>query len=152
MTRPAQAVTPDSAASSAAEAVGLELAARDLYAAAIEAGASDPIWDTLRKQHESYAQMIAGILGISASTPDAEFAAGLAGDFASADPSAAAVELENTLATGHTARLVEVTDTSMASALASIITAEARQATVIAQLAGETDPAVLYTNPTEASA
>ena len=38
--------------------------------------------------------------------------------------------------------------TELASALASIVTAQARQATVLALLAGETDPEVLYVNPT----
>lgn len=154
MTQPAQAVPLDADAQSAADAVALELAARDLYDAAIAAGADDPLWGTLREQHESYAQRLAGIVGISASndSADAELTSSLGEGFAAADPSEAAIELENTLAAGHTTRLSEVTGEALATALASIITAEARQATVVALLSGVTDIDALYVNPSEAGA
>ncbi|HWL44137.1 MAG TPA: hypothetical protein VNQ73_14445 [Ilumatobacter sp.] len=152
MTTPAQAVTPDSDAQSAAEAVALELAARDLYDTAIEAGADAPIWATLREQHESYAQRLAGIVGVSANTPDADLLAGLSESFAVTNPGEAAVELENSLVAGHTGRLAAIaggtsTGDALASAFASIVTAEARQATVVALLSGVTDAAALYVNP-----
>ena len=148
MTHPAQAVTPDADAQSVAEAIALELAARDLYDAAIESGADDPIWHALREQHESYAQRLAGIVGQSASTADTDLFDELRGTFAASDPSEAAAALENSLAAGHTERLAAVTSGDLSGAIASIITAEARQATVLALLAGETDPTVLYANPT----
>lgn len=153
MTNPAQAVTPDADAQSAATAIGLELAARDLYDMALAAGATDPVWGALREQHESYAQRLAGIVGLSANTADADLVGELEAAFAVADPSEAAIELENALAAGNTTLLTEVSgDTStgaeLATAFASIVIAEARQATVLALLAGETDPEVLYVNPT----
>lgn len=153
MTHPAQAVAPDADAQSAATAIGLELAARDLYKKAIDAGASDEIWDALRKQHEAYAQRLAGAIGESADTADADLVAELESAFAVSDPSEPAIQLENTLAAGHTTRLSELAggtplSAELASTYAAIVTAEARQATVLALLAGETDPEVLYVNPT----
>lgn len=147
MTHPAQAADQDADAQSAAEAIALELAARDLYDMALDAGANDPLWAALREQHESYAQRLAGIVGQSANAADSDMVADLKADFAVADPSAAAIELENTLAAGHTTRLSEVTGEAMAAALASIVTAESRQATVVALLSGVTDAAALYENP-----
>jgi hypothetical protein len=153
MTHPAQAVAPDTDAPSAATAIGRELAARDLYDMAIAAGAGDAIWGALREQHESYAQRLAGIAGVSANTADADMVGELEAGFGAADPSAAAIELENALAAEHTALLSGIagatpSEIEMASALASIVTAEARQATVLALIAGESDPEVLYVNPT----
>lgn len=148
MTYPAQAVSPDAGAQSVAEAIALELAARDLYDAAIEAGADDPLWHALREQHESYAQRLAGIAGLSASGADSGLVDELSGDFTGSAAVEAAAALENSLAAGHTDRLPAVTGNELASAIASIVTAEARQATVLALLAGETDPEVLYVNPT----
>lgn len=148
MTHPAQAVTPDADAQSVAEAIALELAARDLYDVAIGAGADDPIWQALREQHESYAQRLAGVVGLSADTADADLVDRLGGGFAGSAPAESAAALENELAAGHTERLPAVTGGELASAIASIITAEARQATVLAVWAGETDPDVLFVNPT----
>ena len=147
MTHPAQAVAPDADAQSATEAIALELAARDLYDMALGAGADDPLWAALREQHESYAQRLAGIVGQSASAADTDLVASHEADFATSDPSTVAIELENTLAAGHPTRLGEVTGEALAAALASIVTAESRQATVIALLSGVTDAAALYENP-----
>lgn len=146
MTNPAR-VAPDAAAQSAAEAIALELAARDLYDAAIAAGAADPLWGALREQHESYAQRLAGLIGTQASGADADLVGQLGATFGVADPAAAAFELENTLAAGHVTRLGEVGDTDIVSALASIITAESRHAVVAGRLAGENDPDALFVNP-----
>ena len=49
-------------------AIGVELAARDLYQAAIDAGASGTAWAILADQHGQYAQRVAGLTGISANT------------------------------------------------------------------------------------
>lgn len=153
MTHPAQAVAPDADAQSATTAIGRELAARDLYDKAIAAGAADAIWVALREQHESSAQRLAGIVGVSANTADAELVGELEGAFAVSDPTEAAIELENTLAAENSTMMSELvgessSTTELASALASIVTAQARQATVLALLGGETDPEVLYVNPT----
>jgi Asp/Glu/hydantoin racemase len=146
MTNPVR-VAPDADAQSAAEAIAIELAARDLYDAAIAAGASDPLWEALREQHESYAQRLAGLIGATAAGADADMFGELEGTFGVADPAAAAVELENTLVAGHVARLGEVSGTELVSALASIVAAESRHAVVTGRLAGETDPEFLFVNP-----
>ena len=52
-------------------AIGVELAARDLYQAAIDAGASGTAWAILADQHSQYAQRVAGLTGIPANTRDA---------------------------------------------------------------------------------
>jgi hypothetical protein len=146
MTNPAR-VAPDADAQSAAEAIAIELAARDLYYAAIAAGAADPLWGALREQHESYAQRLAGLIGAPANGADADLFGELEGAFGVADPAAAAVELENTLVAGHVTRLGELTGTDIVSALASIVASESRHAVVAGRLAGETDPEVLFVNP-----
>src|SRR5690606_32499767 len=102
MTYPAQAESPDSDAQLAAEAIGFELAAADLYDAAVSAGADD-LWATLREQHESFAERLSGLIGTAARGASADFAAGFQAGFDAADPAVAA-ELENTLAAQYVAR------------------------------------------------
>ena len=50
-------------------AIGIELSARDLYRAAIEAGASGTAWALLANQHASYAHRLAGIIGALVAVP-----------------------------------------------------------------------------------
>ena len=50
----------------------LELTARDLYDAAIAAGATGAIWEAMSEQHEAYAQSIAGLTGLSADSRNDE--------------------------------------------------------------------------------
>ena len=116
-------------------AISLELTARDLYDAAIAAGAEGQVWDVMREQHESYAQRLAGIAGVSSDTRDDEVFDALVGGFQGAT-SAAAFELENVAAATHTELLGVVTDENAAKAMAAIIAIESRHATVLAGLAG----------------
>jgi hypothetical protein len=116
-------------------AISLELTARDLYDAAIAAGAEGQVWDVMREQHESYAQRLAGIAGVSSNTRNDEVFDALVGGFRGAT-SAAAFELENVAAATHTELLGVVTDEKAAKAMAAIIAIESRHATVLAGLAG----------------
>ena len=116
-------------------AISLELTARDLYDAAIAAGAEGQVWDVMREQHESYAQRLAGIAGVSSDTRNDEVFDALVGGFRGAT-SAAAFELENVAAATHTELLGVVTDENAAKAIAAIIAIESRHATVLAGLAG----------------
>ncbi len=127
------AAVPDSSgdAAIADQAIGFELAARDLYDAAIAAGASDDLWHVLREQHESYAQRVSGIVGTSANTPSATLFDSLSAAFSAAEPVAAAMELESTLAATHTEWLASVTNRNVAIAMASIIALESRHAAVL---------------------
>lgn len=151
MTYPAQADSASSDAQLAAQQVALELAARDLYDVAIDAGADDPIWQTLREQHDSFAQRLAGIVGEKAQGPSTELADEYADGFVAADPSARAIELEDYLAATYTAKLGEVTVSTkgdvIAGAFASILTSESRHAVLLSAMAGADGAPAMFVNP-----
>ena len=129
-------------------AIALELAARDLYDSAIDAGADDEIWIAMREQHEAYAQLLAGISGISATTRDQTTFDGLGGGFDTADPAAAAFDLENVVAATHLELLGRVDDADLAGAMASFVAIESRHATVLATISGQGDDFdALFVNP-----
>lgn len=133
-------------------AIALELTARDLYDAAIDAGASDDLWQVMREQHEAYATQLAGLSGISANARDDATYDALEADFAGGDPSSAAFGLENTAAATHTELLGQVADPRIASAMASFAAIESRHATVLAQLSGQDDLDSLFLNSATALA
>ena len=130
----------------AAFAISLELTARDLYDAAIAAGASDDAWAGMREQHEAYATRLAGLAGLSANVRNDQVFDDLVGEFATSSPVAVAQELENTAAATHLELLNAVEDVSMAGIVAGIAAMESRHSTVIGLIAGETGDA-LFTNP-----
>lgn len=147
--RPASAGTTglsDSDLALAGFAISLELTARDLYDAAISAGADGDVWTTMREQHESYAQLLAGISGISAESRDDATFDLLSDGFAVSDPAPAAFELENTAAATHIDLLGKVDDVGIASAMASFVSLESRHATVLATLSGQNDLDALFLN------
>ena len=127
-------------------AISLELAARDLYDAAIAAGAGVGIWQTMREQHEAYAQRLAGISGISASVRDDATFDLLVSEFETSDPSQAAYELENIAAATHTELIGSVEEVNLAAAMASFVSMESRHALVMAAQAGEDDFDLLFSN------
>jgi len=135
----ATAVLPDSDRARAEFAIGLELAARDLYETAIAAGAEGPMWPTMRDQHSAYAERLAGISGISADFRNDAVYDALAGSFDTDDPAAAGQALENVAAATHTALIGIVTDRTLTAAMASIVSMESRHAAVLAWLAGNGD-------------
>lgn len=123
----------------AAFAIGLELTARDLYETAIAAGAEGPVWPTMRDQHSAYAERLAGISGVSADSRNDAVFDSLSGAFDSDDPADAAHELENVAAATHSDLIGTVTDDTLTSAMASIVSMESRHAAVLAGLAGNGD-------------
>lgn len=127
-------------------AIGFELAARDLYEIAIDAGADDDLWSVLREQHDSYAQRLSGISGISANTPNAELIDTYGDAFATSDPAEPALELENTTAATNVDLLGQVVNVDAAGAMASIAAIESHQAALLAVMTGGDLDAVL-TNP-----
>lgn len=138
--------------STADAAIALELTARDLYDSAIAAGADDDVWAAMREQHESYAQRLAGITGISATIRDQATFDQLGADFATADPAAAAFDLENIVAATHLELLGQVEDLGIATAMASFVSMESRHATVLATLSGRADDFdALFVNPAVAA-
>jgi len=151
--RPASATTglSDDDLATAGFAIALELTARDLYDAAIEAGADDDIWPVLREQHESYAQRLAGITGISAQLRDDSAYEQFADAFTTNDPAEAGFELENVAAATHTELLGSVADVDIAAAMASFASMESRQAMVLAEMSGQVgDLDALFSNPATA--
>jgi hypothetical protein len=130
----------------AAFAITLELAARDLYQAALDAGASDEAFAIIREQHEAYATRLSGLAGLSASRRNDAVYDALEGDFATADPIIPSRDLENAAAATHTALLGEIEDTGFAEIVAAIASMESRHSTVLGLMAGES-PDALFTNP-----
>ena len=128
-------------------AQSMELTARDLYQAALDAGLTDgdfaDVFTTLRENHEEYANRLSGILGVDApqQRDDALFDE-LAGAFDSSDAqavAAAGIDLEATAVATHTDLLGRVRGIDGVAALASIVVVEARHGTVLADVAGNGD-------------
>lgn len=118
-------------------AISLELAARDLWDVALEAGADQPIWAVIRENHEAYAQLLAGITGISANTRDETLFSAHEAAFSTNTPSIVGYDLESAAAATHIDLLGKVDDSDIAGALASIAAIESRHAAVIAGLRGD---------------
>lgn len=121
-------------------AQAVELAARDLYQSAIDAGIDDATVVAMRTNHQAYAWIIKGILGVQGDVAhaDAVFEQ-FEADFATNDLASlatAAYELESTAVATHTQLLRELRGFDGAALLASILVIEARQATVLADIAG----------------
>ena len=127
-------------------AISLELTARDLYDAAIAAGSSGEAWSVMREQHEAYATRLAGLAGMPASVRDEDVFASLEADFATADPVAAAQNLENVAAATHIGLLDASDDVTFAEIAAAIAAMESRHSTLLGLIAGESGDA-LFTNP-----
>jgi hypothetical protein len=123
----------------AAFIIGFELSARDLYQAAIDAGAQGTAWAILANSHASYGERIAGLTGISANTADAALYAEREADFVGDRPANAAFSLENTLIATYVDLLTKVTDPDMADAMASILSMESHHAAYLAERSGRGD-------------
>ena len=123
-------------------AMSLELTARDLYDAAIEAGADAELLTPFSRHHASYAQAIAGLTGVSANRRiDAVFDEA-EGGFATSDSAtvlASAYDLESTAVATHTELLGRLEGIDAAKLIASIVAVEARHCTVLADAAGNGD-------------
>lgn len=120
-------------------AMRLELTARDLYDAAIEAGGAVEIADTLRDQHAAYAQSFAARTGRSASQRHDDVYDSLVGDFTSSSDQAvveAAYDLESAAVATHTELIALVGSADAARLIASVLTVEARHCAVLADASG----------------
>lgn len=120
-----------------------ELTARDLYKAALAAGAGgDHVASiaALAAHHDAYAQSLSALLGTDA--PQArndELFASLKSGFGSDTESTAlaAHELENTLVVTHSDLLAQLDGTEGAALVASILIGESRHCAALAALAGK---------------
>ena len=125
----------------------LELTARDLYDAAMAAGATGAIWEAMSEQHEAYAQSIAGLTGMSADSRNDEVYDALAPAFGSSAAAEAAYDLESAAAATHIEVLGLLSHRPAAELIASIISAESRHCVVLADLTGRgTDLTALLVN------
>jgi hypothetical protein len=130
---------------------GVELAAQALYQISLDAGVEDRVITLMRNNHQSYAQVVAGILGVDApGTPDEALVADRAEAFADTDLAslaATAYDLESTLVATHTELLGLLEGVNGAHIIASIITVEAQSCAVLADMAGQgTDLDALFVN------
>ena len=134
-------------------AQGIELSIRDLYDAAIEAGAPSDVLEIMSEQHEAYAQAIAGITGSSANARNEEVFSSLEASFAVSDlaeVAQAAYDLESVAVATHTELLGLLESTDAAKLVAAVIAIEARHCTVLADVAGNGDDlAALLDNTAE---
>lgn len=125
----------------------LELTARDLYDAAMAAGATGAVWEAMSEQHEAYAQSIAGLTGLSADSRNDEVYDALVGSFSSSAAAEAAYDLESAAAATHIEVLGLLTHRPASQLVASIIAAESRHCVVLADLTGRgTDLTALLVN------
>lgn len=122
-------------------AESVELAARDLYQTAVDAGVKDDVVIAMLANHRGYADVIRGILGTrsNGTRDDAVFAkfesAFKVSDLASLTDGA--YELESTAVATHIALLGQLQGTDAARLIASILIVEARQAAVLADAGGK---------------
>lgn len=127
-------------------ALSAELATRDLYYAAVaerEDAGDLNVFQVLGDNHDAYADMLAGELGISArGRRDDGFFDGWSPDFTSTDDTAvadAAYALESQLLATYTEALGTLGNPKAAERLAAILTGEARHCAVLADVAGRSD-------------
>ena len=133
------------------QALGLELAARDLYLAQLDAhpdGELASAAKVMADNHEAYAQKISGSAGLSAISVgrnDEVYDAAVDG-FTAADFAEAAHTLEQTAVATHTELLREYESVVAIELTTSILVVEARQATVLADILGVDDFDILFGN------
>jgi Ferritin-like domain len=124
---------------------GLELAARDLYQTALDAGASDEddVLETLRTNHEGYANVISGLIGGAAPQQrDEALFAQFQADFDTSDLgaiAAAAYDFESSAVATYLDALNQLEGTDGAKTVASIVIVESRHCAVLADLGGQGD-------------
>jgi len=119
-----------------------ELATRDLYQAALEAGADALVAEAMALQHRAYADAISGATGLSANRPSGalfdEWSARLVTSDTAAMASAAA-ELESSLVATYQELVGVLDDGNWVRVISSIAMMEARHGVVLATVAGDAD-------------
>jgi hypothetical protein len=129
-------------------AQGAELAALELYTAALDADAESGLFDELtrstmaglRQHHDAYAEALGGLLGRSSVRDSAaSIVDGLSASFTGGDAASIAVAahgLEQSLVATHTDLLGQLDGIDGSALIASILVVEARHIPVLATLAG----------------
>jgi hypothetical protein len=126
-----------------ASAQATALAVRDLYQAAVAAGAGGEhvaCLVSIAAHHDAYAQSISSLIGRAApQARDSEVFSNNEADFGS-DTMATALAahaLENSLVAAHTALIGELESTEGAALIASMVIIEARHVVALATIAGK---------------
>jgi len=126
-----------------ASAQATALAVRDLYQAAVAAGAGGEhvaCLVSIAAHHDAYAQSISSLIGRAApQSRDSDVFSANEADFGS-DTMAAALAahtLENALVAAHTALIGELEGTEGAALIASMVIIEARHVVALAAIAGK---------------
>lgn len=132
------------------QVIGLELAASDLYRAALEKATDDlaVAIGVMADNHRAYAQAIAGATGTSAGMADEQIVAENVDGFTGSSDEffLSAHRLEQTAVATHTSLISQYESNNAISLTASIAVVEARHATVLADLLGVDDLDVLFGN------
>lgn len=132
--------------------IGFELAVSELYRIKLAAGTGSDELATavgvMAENHQAYAQAVAGATGLSAGTANASTVAALRSGFEGSDTEffAAAHEIEQAAVATHTDAIAAYQSVDAIVLTASILIAEARHATVLADLLGVDDLDVLFGN------
>ena len=120
-------------------ALGAELAAAELYQMAIDAGADDDLFTVIQSNHQQYGERIGATIGQSANAVDEGVIDEWQSAFESSDVSAVAAEastFEQSLVATHLELLEELESSQSVDLSSSILVVEARQAALLAALAG----------------
>jgi hypothetical protein len=136
-------------------AESIELAARDLYTIAINAGLKNDVISVLQSNHRGYADVVRGMLGTnSVGVREAGLYTSFSDRFNLTDaPSFAgpAYELESALVATHMESLRKLMGTDPARRIASILIVEARHCAVLADISGRSgDFDALFENTAQA--
>ena len=121
-----------------------EIAARDLYDMTINASSASgdeaAIVALVREHHRAAGQALSGLVGKAATNvANADIVAQFESGFSGSGYAEAAHRLENLLVATHSDAVAVLEGTQGVALVASIVITEARQAVVMAELAGTTD-------------
>jgi rubrerythrin len=125
----------------------VELAAMELYDAALQGDVITEdvrhVFEYIRESHQAAGQQLSAMLGKGApgTALESALSSGQAGFSARSlrEVATAAAELENTAVATHTEMLGQLQGTEGSALIASMIASEARHATVLQDIAGETE-------------
>ncbi len=130
-------------------AMSAELAVASLYQMAIDAGADDELLVVIQSNHQQYAERLGGTVGRAADVVDQALVDEWQSAFDSSDVAAVAeqaVTLEQSLVATHLEQLEALESMQSITVTSSILVVEARQAALLAALAGGDTDAMLDTD------
>ncbi len=118
-------------------AQGLELALHDLYDEALHIDKDSAAWTVMADSHESFAQAIAGLAGLSANERNNDLFNNFKDAIRGNDRVQTAYDLESAAAATHIDLIGKLTDSGAAEVISSIAIAESRHCVVLADVLGK---------------